>query len=146
MMGSTMNRHGPIPRRFIGSFVAVLAWALPASFSVAADFWSDHVEPVLREHCVECHSQTKSKGGLDLSTCGVQAQMTSRKTSLYLFSAGVDASRDVTGGSNSDLQKLFMTLAARPGAWGRLRVDWFVLIAAIRDWTVEDSDQGRNRT
>ncbi len=68
MMGSTMNRHGPIPRRFIGSFVAVLAWALPASFSVAADFWSDHVEPVLREHCVECHSQTKSKGGLDLST------------------------------------------------------------------------------
>ena len=52
--------------------------------------------------------------GLDLSTCGVQAQMTSRKTSLYLFSAGVDASRDVTGGSNSDLQKLFMTLAADP--------------------------------
>ncbi len=37
------------------------------------------------------------------------------------------------------------TLAARPGAWGRLRLGWFVLIATIRDWTVEDPDRGRNR-
>ena len=46
--------------------------------------------------------------GLDLNTYGVQTQMTSRKTSLYHFSAGIDASRDMTGGSNSDLQKAFM--------------------------------------
>jgi hypothetical protein len=36
-------------------------------------------------------------------------------------------------------------LAARPGGWGRLRLGWFVLIAAIRDWGVEDSDSERNR-
>jgi hypothetical protein len=34
----------------------------------AADFWADHVEPILKEHCVECHSPTRSKSRLDLST------------------------------------------------------------------------------
>jgi hypothetical protein len=34
----------------------------------AADFWGDHVEPILRDHCVECLSQTKAKSGLDLTT------------------------------------------------------------------------------
>ena len=43
--------------------------------------------------------------GLDLDTYGVQVQMTSRKTSLYRFGAGVDASRDMTGGTNSELQR-----------------------------------------
>jgi hemoglobin/transferrin/lactoferrin receptor protein len=46
--------------------------------------------------------------GLDLDTYGLQIQMTSRKTSLARFSAGLDAARDVTGGANSDLQKFFM--------------------------------------
>jgi hypothetical protein len=26
------------------------------------------------------------------------------------------------------------TLASRPGAWARLRLAWFVVIAALRDW------------
>ncbi len=34
----------------------------------AADFWADHVEPILKEHCSECHSPTRSKSRLDLST------------------------------------------------------------------------------
>ncbi|MFM7804656.1 MAG: DUF1553 domain-containing protein [Verrucomicrobiota bacterium] len=42
--------------------------ALVSGSLVAADFWSAHVEPVLKEHCVECHSPTRSKGRLDLST------------------------------------------------------------------------------
>jgi TonB-dependent heme/hemoglobin receptor len=41
---------------------------------------------------------------LDLNTYGLQVQMTSRRTAQYLFSAGVDASRDITGGTNSELQ------------------------------------------
>lgn len=45
-----------------------LAWLVVAPGLLAADFWSDHVEPLLRDHCVECHSQTKAKSGLDLST------------------------------------------------------------------------------
>jgi hemoglobin/transferrin/lactoferrin receptor protein len=44
--------------------------------------------------------------GLDLDTYGVQAQMTSRRTSLLRFSAGVDAARDMTGGTNSELQRM----------------------------------------
>ena len=41
---------------------------------------------------------------LDLDTYGLQAQMTSRKTELYHFIAGLDAARDITGGTNSELQ------------------------------------------
>ncbi len=46
-----------------------LAWLGLVSASLpAADFWADHVEPILKEHCVECHSPTRSKSRLDLST------------------------------------------------------------------------------
>jgi hemoglobin/transferrin/lactoferrin receptor protein len=44
--------------------------------------------------------------GLDLNTYGFQVQMTSRRTAVYRFSAGVDASRDITGGTNSELQSM----------------------------------------
>ena len=44
--------------------------------------------------------------GLDLDTYGLQAQMMSRKTTLSRFSAGVDAARDMTGGTNSELQSM----------------------------------------
>ena len=30
--------------------------------------WSAHVEPLLKEHCVECHNPTKTKSGLDLTS------------------------------------------------------------------------------
>jgi hemoglobin/transferrin/lactoferrin receptor protein len=44
--------------------------------------------------------------GLDLNTYGFQVQMTSRRTAVYRFSSGVDASRDMTGGNNSELQRM----------------------------------------
>jgi hypothetical protein len=31
-------------------------------------------------------------------------------------------------------------LASRPGGWARLRLLWFVWIAALRDWRVAESD------
>ena len=34
-------------------------------------------------------------------------------------------------------------LAARPGLHARLRLAWFVLIAAIRDWPLPDPDTQR---
>ncbi|HXJ76836.1 MAG TPA: c-type cytochrome domain-containing protein, partial [Candidatus Dormibacteraeota bacterium] len=35
----------------------------------AADaFWNSHVEPLLKEHCAECHNPTKTKSGLDVSS------------------------------------------------------------------------------
>lgn len=35
----------------------------------AADaLWDMHVEPLLRQHCTECHSPTRTKSGLDLTT------------------------------------------------------------------------------
>ncbi len=43
---------------------------------------------------------------LDLDTYGLQVQMTSWKTALFRFSTGVDASRDMTGGTNLELQRL----------------------------------------
>lgn len=45
------------------------AWlGLVSARLFAADFWADHVEPILKEHCAECHSPTRSKSRLDLST------------------------------------------------------------------------------
>jgi hypothetical protein len=42
------------------------------SFSFAADppklTYADHVLPILRDKCINCHSADKSRGGLDLST------------------------------------------------------------------------------
>lgn len=48
-------------------------WIVPliVLFSLrAADdpFWKDHIEPIFREHCGNCHSGVKTKGGLDLGT------------------------------------------------------------------------------
>lgn len=53
-------------RRPFWRIVSACLLAVPSLF--AADFWGDHVEPILRDHCVECHSQTKAKSGLDLTT------------------------------------------------------------------------------
>jgi Protein of unknown function (DUF1549)/Protein of unknown function (DUF1553)/Planctomycete cytochrome C len=53
--------------------LAVLA-GLGASVAVAAEsasgdkLWSAHIEPLLKEHCVECHSPAKPKSGLDLTS------------------------------------------------------------------------------
>jgi hypothetical protein len=30
--------------------------------------WAAHIEPLLKEHCAECHNPTKAKSGLDLSS------------------------------------------------------------------------------
>ncbi|MFM8360873.1 MAG: DUF1553 domain-containing protein, partial [Verrucomicrobiota bacterium] len=57
-----------LPGQSLRLLAAVLAGGLGIATSRAGDFWGDHVEPLLLDHCVECHSQTKSKGGLDLST------------------------------------------------------------------------------
>lgn len=35
----------------------------------------------------------------------------------------------------------YAELAARPGAWARIRLAWFVLIATLRDWRLPDPDQ-----
>ena len=35
----------------------------------------------------------------------------------------------------------YLQLAGRPGALARLRLGWFVLIAALRDWPLPDPDQ-----
>lgn len=46
-----------------------LAWGVCARAAEPADaFWSAHVEPVLREHCIRCHSGDKPKAALDLSS------------------------------------------------------------------------------
>jgi hypothetical protein len=36
----------------------------------------------------------------------------------------------------------YAVLAARPGLLPQLRLAWFVLIAALRDWRLADPDQG----
>ncbi len=31
-------------------------------------YWASHIEPLLKEHCAECHNATKTKSGLDLGS------------------------------------------------------------------------------
>ncbi len=42
--------------------------AADASFPAGGDLWNVHIEPLLKEHCVECHSPTRSKSGLDVTS------------------------------------------------------------------------------
>lgn len=35
----------------------------------------------------------------------------------------------------------YAELAPRPGLWARLRLAWFVVIAALRDWRLAAPDQ-----
>jgi hypothetical protein len=41
---------------------------VPDAAASADRFWTDHIAPLLEEHCADCHSATRSKGGLDLSS------------------------------------------------------------------------------
>lgn len=55
------------------TFLALLALIAGGSSAMAAEsnadaLWSAHIEPILKEHCTECHNPTRSKGGLDLSS------------------------------------------------------------------------------
>jgi mono/diheme cytochrome c family protein len=59
------------PRRTQRAAILVTFWIVLASVSTApgADaFWTSHVEPLLKEHCAECHNPTKTKSGLDVSS------------------------------------------------------------------------------
>lgn len=52
-------------------FSALVATVLLTCGSVHAEddaFWVAHVEPLLKERCLECHNPTKSKSGLDVSS------------------------------------------------------------------------------
>lgn len=67
-MSGSQTRLGPslAGRILFPAWVAcVLAW----SDGVAADaLWDMHVEPLLRQHCTECHNPAKTKSGLDLTS------------------------------------------------------------------------------
>lgn len=51
-----------------GRIYAFFFLVLAALAGHGADFWTSHVEPLLKEHCTECHNPTKAKSGLDLSS------------------------------------------------------------------------------
>ena len=51
------------------SMLAMLAGSILAASATPDDkLWNAHIEPLLKEHCIECHSAAKSKSGLDLSS------------------------------------------------------------------------------
>lgn len=85
--------------------------------------WSAHVEPLLKEHCVECHSPAKAKSGLDL-------------TSLQAILRGGDRGAAVIPG-RADESNLYTFLRSEadphmpPGKRTKLADDEVVL---IRQW------------
>ena len=55
---------------------------------------------------------------LDLNTYGLQIQLTSIRTQLYRFSAGLDGARDVTGGTNVRHRAYYDDLFTQVGSTG----------------------------
>ena len=53
----------PVTLAGSGNFSAAAAETLPGG-----NLWTAHVEPLLKEHCLECHNPTKLKSGLDLTS------------------------------------------------------------------------------
>src|SRR5438552_9214717 len=50
-------------------FAALMAHAaFPTKLLADDPLWTSHIEPLLKEHCSECHNPTKAKSGLDLSS------------------------------------------------------------------------------
>ena len=50
-------------------FAILFVLSVPAVDAPGADaYWTSHIEPLLKEHCAECHNPTKAKSGLDLSS------------------------------------------------------------------------------
>ncbi|MEM6329413.1 MAG: c-type cytochrome domain-containing protein [Planctomycetota bacterium] len=68
-------RHGTAraARRTATLLLAAAAWTAPATDALAATpggkvTFQDHVRPILREHCVACHSQDDASSGLALDS------------------------------------------------------------------------------
>src|ERR1043165_329545 len=60
--------EGNAARRWLWGVAATAILALAAAAPADDGFWSSHVEPLLKEHCAECHNPTKLKSGLDVSS------------------------------------------------------------------------------
>ena len=58
----------PCLRKLISALALGAFATLPAGATGSDVFWLSHIEPLLREHCLECHNSTKAKSGLDLSS------------------------------------------------------------------------------
>jgi mono/diheme cytochrome c family protein len=46
----------------------ILPFLAPLPVPGSDALWTAHVEPLLKEHCAECHNSTKAKSGLDVSS------------------------------------------------------------------------------
>ena len=60
-------RRGPGFRAAVAG-VVVLLWTGFRGFGAEDPLWTAHVEPLLKDRCLECHNATKSKSGLDVSS------------------------------------------------------------------------------
>src|SRR4051812_34527340 len=52
----------------LASTILVAMAIFSSNISAEDALWASHVEPLLKEHCAECHNATKAKSGLDLSS------------------------------------------------------------------------------
>src|SRR5262249_1613850 len=66
LAGIDLSPHNARALCWAGGVVLMTALAAPLRADDA--LWSAHIEPLLKEHCVECHNPTKPKSGLDVSS------------------------------------------------------------------------------
>jgi mono/diheme cytochrome c family protein len=85
--------------RFIPTVAALICcWCLPvaAEQTTGEDAapkinFEDHIKPIFRQHCLSCHNQGESKGGLALDTHG--ALMTGGGSGEIVYDGDVEGSR-----------------------------------------------------
>jgi WD40 repeat protein len=96
-----MHNHCPAFRHWVRG-VALSGLALVAAWTHAADeakpaddgpkiTYAEHVQPILREHCLICHNQNETKGGLALDNYA--AVMEGGSSGEIVFAGDLDSSR-----------------------------------------------------
>lgn len=68
--GQGLGLRACAPSALFPVSIITILLSLPGAFAQEKITYDDHVRPLFRQHCLNCHNPDKAKGDLDLSTYG----------------------------------------------------------------------------
>lgn len=63
-----MNRTATLLRFTVASLLLALAWPVVSADDAKPVTYDDHVAPILKRHCFQCHGESKQEAGLNLAS------------------------------------------------------------------------------